>query len=91
MEYDEISQRQEKTDLAERTMANMKQAGGRFLTKKNGYWELATDQIARERVSSTFRTVRNRLKLSNQESASALADSRKDRKRSIENDNDNPT
>ena len=77
-EYDEIATRQDKTKLAEATMAKMKQAGVRFLAKDNGYWELAADKVARERVSSTFRTVRDRLK-------AAPVDSNQARKRSIEN------
>ncbi|CAJ1964947.1 unnamed protein product [Cylindrotheca closterium] len=62
-EYDEIANRLDKTRLAEITMAKMKDAGVRFLSRDdNGFWELATEQLARERVSSTFRTVRDRLK-----------------------------
>ena len=79
-EYDDITNRQGKTKLAESTMAKMKEAGVRFLTKDNGYWELAADRLARERVSSTFRTVRDRLRITQ----SALSDSNLRRKRSFE-------
>jgi len=82
-EYDELESRQDKTRLAERTMIRMKQAGVRFLTKDNYFWELANDRMARDRISSTFRTVRDRL--ANTDSS----DSTKDqvRKRSIETNN----
>jgi hypothetical protein len=62
--YDDSAKRQEKTQLAAETAEKMKEAGARFLTKVNGGWVVASDKLARERVSSTFRTVRDRLKLS---------------------------
>jgi hypothetical protein len=62
--YDYSAKRQEKTQLAAETAEKMKEAGVRFLTKVNGGWVVASDKLARERVSSTFRTVRDRLKLS---------------------------
>lgn len=74
-EYDEFAHRQDKTKLAEKTMATMQQAGVRFLTRTNGYWELAADRMARDRVSTTFRTVRDRLRVANTTTAAAhLAD-----------------
>jgi hypothetical protein len=62
--YDGSAKRQEKTQMAAETAEKMKEAGVRFLTKVNGGWVVASDKLARERVSSTFRTVRDRLKLS---------------------------
>ncbi|CAJ1970320.1 unnamed protein product [Cylindrotheca closterium] len=85
-EYDEIANRLDKTKLAEMTMAKMKDAGVRFLSRDdNGFWELAAERLARERVSSTFRTVRDRLKVSRRSTkAPSPADSTVARKRSLE-------
>lgn len=60
--YDEVAKRQEKTRMAAETVEKMKVAGVRFLEKVSGGWVVAPDKLARERVSSTFRTVRDRLK-----------------------------
>jgi len=87
-EYDEIVNRLDKTKLTERTTTEMKQAGVRFLTKDSGYWEVAADRLARERVSSTFRTVRDRLKTNQRSGDARLADSSQARKRSIEDIDD---
>eukprot|EP00980_Cylindrotheca_fusiformis_P023832 scaffold11041_cov117-Cylindrotheca_fusiformis.AAC.5 len=54
--------REEKTQLSIETVYRMKGAGVRFLTKCNEGWQIAPDRLARERVCSTFRTVRDRIK-----------------------------
>ena len=61
--YDDSAKRKEKTKLAEQTVDKMVNAGVRFLTKTDGLWGIASHSAARERVSSTFRTVRDRRKL----------------------------
>lgn len=74
--YEESSRRHEKTQLAEETVNKMNKAGVRFLSKTDGLWMVATKQAARERVSSTFRTVRERSK---NESPGALIEEGKKR------------
>eukprot|EP00980_Cylindrotheca_fusiformis_P023628 scaffold10690_cov126-Cylindrotheca_fusiformis.AAC.1 len=54
---------QGRTQLAAETVERMKRVGVRFLTKCDEGWKIAPDRLARERVSSTFRTVRDRLKM----------------------------
>eukprot|EP00980_Cylindrotheca_fusiformis_P016367 scaffold4880_cov106-Cylindrotheca_fusiformis.AAC.1 len=63
--YDGSGKRQARTQLAAETVERMKGAGVRFLTKCDEGWKIAPDRLARERVSSTFRTVRDRLKTQN--------------------------
>eukprot|EP00980_Cylindrotheca_fusiformis_P023632 scaffold10690_cov126-Cylindrotheca_fusiformis.AAC.5 len=70
--YDGCLQKREKTQLAAETVDRMKGAGVRFLSKCDECWKVAPDRIARERVRSTFRTVRDRLKMEGM----ALLDSR---------------
>eukprot|EP00980_Cylindrotheca_fusiformis_P016369 scaffold4880_cov106-Cylindrotheca_fusiformis.AAC.3 len=61
-EYNGSKKRLAKTQLAAETVDRMKGAGVRFLTKCDEGWKIALDSLARERVSSAFRTVRDRLK-----------------------------
>eukprot|EP00980_Cylindrotheca_fusiformis_P026627 scaffold16689_cov107-Cylindrotheca_fusiformis.AAC.2 len=62
-DYDGFVKRREKTQLAAETVDRMKRAGVRFLTRCNEGWTIAPVKLTRERVSSTFRTVRDRLKV----------------------------
>eukprot|EP00980_Cylindrotheca_fusiformis_P016378 scaffold4880_cov106-Cylindrotheca_fusiformis.AAC.12 len=62
-EYDGSEKRPAKTQLAAEAVGRMKRAGIRFLTKYNEGWKVAPDSLARERVISNFRTVRERHKI----------------------------
>eukprot|EP00980_Cylindrotheca_fusiformis_P016375 scaffold4880_cov106-Cylindrotheca_fusiformis.AAC.9 len=62
-EYDGSEKRLSKKQLAAKAVDRMKGAGVRFLTKCKEGWKVAPDSLARERVISNFRTVRERLRM----------------------------
>jgi hypothetical protein len=56
--YRNSSSPREKAQIAANVVAAVKQGGGRFLDRrKDGWWVEVKDDTAREKVSSTFRTI----------------------------------
>jgi hypothetical protein len=53
-----ISTKMEKTSLARKVVQDMKNSGGRFLKQDAGGWVEVNDEIAREKVSRSFRNHR---------------------------------
>jgi hypothetical protein len=57
-QYRNSSSPREKAQIAANVVAAVKQGGGRFLDRrKDGWWVEVKDDTAREKVSSTFRTI----------------------------------
>jgi hypothetical protein len=54
--YDGFSNKKEKTALSAEIVKMVQSASGRFLSKESGVWIKVSDDIAREKVSRTFRT-----------------------------------
>jgi hypothetical protein len=81
--YDEAS-RTEKYGISVEIVSKVKGVGGRFLRQDGGIWVEADDDMAREKVSVTFRSIRSVRKDSNQTDTTVDTESEYPRKRALD-------
>ena len=71
LRYEQSSKRVEKTNLTSEIVQVVKGYGGRFLKQENGGWIEIDDESARDKVSHSFRNLRQSMGASSTKSACA--------------------